>query len=501
MVLAGDNVGAARAGGGGWFTCVFWSQFQVGLQSMTEVEVFARLWRSNATCRGKALGIILALFFSANAVLIITYGISGVTGSSIVTGAFLVFSEVSIALLSLRQIRLVLTDFLFVALLVIIATSLAINGFAEPKEMILLAISLTAYPACRMLTPDLLRSASISFTIASAGLAIIGAVLTAAALFQQWPVPLGRPLVFGYFEAATHFLGASAFCLISLATLLAKPGRRALILFFFLSLPLVVFAASMVRFTFIALVMGLLVAFVYSHERRLRVHVAAIIIATLLSICAGLAMRYDAAIVMFNYAIEQNERSNDKSSKSNNAKDGHPVPNTKEYLSVPSTKEYLPVPSSSSVPILNHDLSVPSCSLKVNMRNSVAIRKALWGDALYLIPQASWFGFGLDRFMKLSCMESEIHTSVLQAVVEFGWIGGLLLVALIFSAGFSLLLIAKCGRTTRFVACAFTFVCIMSVAHGRISRDMLLFAMLGVSAGISESFRPKDSEQITRRTL
>ena len=42
----------------------------------------------------------------------------------------------------------------------------------------------------------------------------------------------------------------------------------------------------------------------------------------------------------------------------------------------------------------------PSCDLTVNPKNSIAIRKALALDGLYLIPRAGFFGTGLDSFME-----------------------------------------------------------------------------------------------------
>jgi hypothetical protein len=59
-----------------------------------------------------------------------------------------------------------------------------------------------------------------------------------------------------------------------------------------------------------------------------------------------------------------------------------------------------------------------SCYLTVNLRNSIAIRKALVQDALFLTPTSGWIGTGLDSFMKFSCIKlTEVHNSVLQPAV------------------------------------------------------------------------------------
>jgi hypothetical protein len=141
-------------------------------------------------------------------------------------------------------------------------------------------------------------------------------------------------------------------------------------------------------------------------------------------------------------------------------------------------------------PVLNHAVdrtTLPSCSLTINMDDSVAIRKLLLRDALVLIQNAGWIGTGLDSFMKLSCIkQTEVHNSILQAAVEFGWLGAFLLLLLIVSAGASILVPAMGDGASRFVLCSLSFVVLMSFAHGRISRDAVLFAFLGCAVGLKE---------------
>ena len=100
----------------------------------------------------------------------------------------------------------------------------------------------------------------------------------------------------------------------------------------------------------------------------------------------------------------------------------------------------------------------PSCRLAVNTRNSIAIRQALAKDAIYLIPTAGLVGTGLDSFMRFTCVEAhEVHISVLQAAVEFGWIGGTLWVLLMSVTIYRLAPLAKRCAAARFVLCSLVF--------------------------------------------
>jgi O-Antigen ligase len=199
-----------------------------------------------------------------------------------------------------------------------------------------------------------------------------------------------------------------------------------------------------VRFTFIALAGSLGLATILS-EAKQRKHVVAVALVILVAIAAGLLARYDQARLYADYAMEQ-----------------------------PSGFVGTEKP--------------PSCYLKINLRNSIAIRKVLIQDALFLIPRAGWIGTGLDSFMKFSCIRmTEIHNSILQAAVEFGWLGGSLLLVIVVVAAGSIFPLSRHDDTTRFVLCSFAFVVLLSLAHGRVSRDALLFALLGCAASLKET--------------
>jgi hypothetical protein len=95
------------------------------------------------------------------------------------------------------------------------------------------------------------------------------------------------------------------------------------------------------------------------------------------------------------------------------------------------------------------------------------------------------FGIGLDGFSNAPCQEKlQVHNSVFQAALEFGWIGGAALALMIFLAGGLLLPLARHDAEVRFVLCSLIYVVLLSMAHGRISRDALLFLFLGYAVSL-----------------
>jgi hypothetical protein len=86
-------------------------------------------------------------------------------------------------------------------------------------------------------------------------------------------------------------------------------------------------------------------------------------------------------------------------------------------------------------------------------------------------------------------MSMQVHNSALQALVEFGWIGGIALVALVLLSLARLLPIARYDDGVRFALCSLAYVAAISLAHGRSNADILLYALLGVAAGVYETYR------------
>ena len=138
----------------------------------------------------------------------------------------------------------------------------------------------------------------------------------------------------------------------------------------------------------------------------------------------------------------------------------------------------------------------PGCSTdaNVNLQNSMAIRKVLLYDAAFMLPSAGLFGHGLDAFMRKSCLAGhQIHNSFLQAFVEFGWLGGILFAMLVAKGLWSILKVARRDSASRFVFCCLTFVVLLCLAHGRFSREAVVFAWIGAVAGMTQPARVRSA--------
>ena len=243
--------------------------------------------------------------------------------------------------------------------------------------------------------------------------------------------------------------------------------RQTLILCISLVLPAAVFGASLVRFALASIVGALLINIFLNRDQRQRKYIAAVAVTVLISASLGFAVRYYTSMINFEEVtqIEDNQQN-------------------------PTLKKVLPIPSK-ALSLPSEALSVsspPSCDLQINKNNSVTIRKALLGDALYLAPRAGPLGFGLDSFLTYSCVGShQVHNSLLQAIVEFGWIVSGALIALIAYAGSFTLRSARRDPDVRFFFCSLAFLAALSLVYGRASREMALFAIIGASIGIIET--------------
>jgi hypothetical protein len=393
-------------------------------------------------------GAVLAILLAPQSVLLLCFGLTGSSGNSVFTGMLLATVTGAIALLCFRRnLDLKLADYLFVALLLCIASSVLLNGStSDAREYALLAVSLAAYPACRLISRADMVSARSPFIWSTGIVTLLGTVVTAVALAQQWHDQHGKPYVFGQDAGGTFFLGSLCFFIIALITSGRLAPRRTVLVSLLIFLPTAVFAASMVRFTFLALAGTLGLAVILSKAGQ-RKYIVAVGFVIFFAIVAGLAARYDKTGLFSDYVFEQ------------------------------SFGDYDPD-------------KPPSCYLKLNLRNSIAIRKVLAQDAFFLIPRSGWIGTGIDSFMKFSCIRlTEVHNSILQAAVEFGWLGGsLLLLVIIFAAG-AIFPLAMRDDAVRFALCSLAFVVLLSLAHGRISRDSALFALLGCAVGVGGAFR------------
>jgi hypothetical protein len=400
--------------------------------------------------RQASFGAALAVLISYNACLILGFGFFGSQGNSIVTGSLLFGLPLLLFLFSHRKItRIQPPDFIFAGLLTAAALSFLLNPHEtnSTKEHLLLLAALAGYIACRPVLAEDVAVARSAFERVTAAIVLVGAVFTAAEIFDQWDGPPGKPFVFGFNAAGTYFMASLGFLVIALVTVDKPSRKRTALVCALIFLPTAIFAAAMVRFAFIALAGSLFVAMILA-ERGKRWHVAAVAFTIFLAVAGGLGARYNAARTYASYILEQ------------------------------------------TVEIGPGAIGMPSCNLAVNMRNSIAIREALAKDAIYLIPTAGLVGTGLDSFMRFTCIKAhEVHVSVLQAAVEFGWIGGTLWALLMSVTIYRLAPLAKRNAAARFILCSLVFAILLSLAHGRISRDNTLFALLGAAIGVTTQTR------------
>jgi hypothetical protein len=326
-----------------------------------------------------------------------------------------------------------------------LASTLLNPGSATPKELALLCISLSAYPACRLISIDDIGGLQRAFVIVIGIIVCVGTVATLCALLQQWDSPHGKPLVFSFNAAPTYFLTSLGFLMLLLMTMTLTPRSTAVISVLSF-LPTAIFAASMVRFVFIALAASMLIALMTA-ERRKRKFIGVIIGVFLTAIMTGLAARSAQTRSLAELSLEE------------------------------------------SVVVGDDEDRSPSCNMRIDARNSIAIRRALAEDALFLIPKSGPIGTGLDSFMRKSCINAEVHDSVLQAMVEFGWIGGTTLVLLIASSAGPLLRYASLDRRAQFLFCGIAYVFLLALVYGRLSQDVMFFAFLGMANGAVASVR------------
>jgi hypothetical protein len=421
------------------------------------------------------LGASLAMAAMASAELILIFGAIGSTGNKYITGALFYGTLLAVLLLGLRGLpKWIIGDAIFATILIGIVASFATNPWlTNMREFLLLLVTLFAYVACRSISVEQLPTIRAAFKWTAGCIVFLGTILTGRALVEQWNNPHGHPFVFGFDNAATNFSYCLGFMVLAFVSgNLTK--RQTLILCASLILPAAVFGASLVRFVPAAVVGALLIDVFLIGDQRQRKYVVAVAATVLISASLGYAVRYQTSIIHFVVVppIEDDQQNLTFTKAS-------PIP--AKGLSIASKK-----PSDSPV---STNQTTPSCNLAINTNNnSVAIRKALLDDALFLAPRAGPLGFGLDSFLAYSCIgRHEVHNSLLQAVVEFGWIASSAIIALIAYVGFSTFQSARRNPDVRFFLCSLAYLVALSMVYGRASRETALFAIIGVSIGIIET--------------
>src|SRR5262249_24106914 len=107
------------------------------------------------------------------------------------------------------------------------------------------------------------------------------------------------------------------------------------------------------------------------------------------------------------------------------------------------------------------------------------VRRALYRNWVELLPDSGLLGIGLDGFVHRSCRKMEqVHNTLLQIVLEFGWPAAGLF-AFTIATGFARLFQARAEEQARFGLFALSFLTLMSMAHGQVSRERELFFFIG----------------------
>jgi hypothetical protein len=381
----------------------------------------------------------LALAVSTSPIIILFNGAAGTNGNAIVTGLVLAGSIGVLFLFShWRDFVVRPCDILFAVLVSSIVISFALNGLTDTKEEMLLALTLLAYPAGRLFSSD--NGINSSFVWVTSAIVVAGTIVTAFALYHQWYDETGaKILVFGFAAAPTNFLTSLGFLIIASA-IPKLTTRRTIIISALIFIPVVIYAASQVRFTFVAIIGSLIVGALVTQSTQRR-HIIVIAVVIMTGVLSGLVARSATTAKFTNFIFQESNEPTDKTRP-------------------------------------------PSCSMFVDHNNSIAIRKALARDALFLIPTSGPFGTGLNSFMALSCIgQYEVHNSFLQAIVEFGWIGGIAFVLLVALAGWRLVPMLE-NDEARFVLCCLVYVFLLDLAYGHVSRDISLFLFLGYASGL-----------------
>ena len=416
--------------------------------------------------RSTWLGLVLA----AGPLAVLAHG--ALDAGSLVTGLLLAIPIATLLVLGdWRTFSPTRCDVLFGIFVACTAISVAWNGIGAKKEFCLLLLTLAAYPAAR-LNGGHFRPMR-GFLIVAGVVVAAGTLATIPALLAQWS-DHGKPLVFDQFDAApAQFMTLLGFILVVLANGNASP-RNALLASLLLAIPVAVFAASVVRYTILALLVTLAVGIILSPPSRRRLSAVILVIVTAATVAGALARHKITATFATQLAaaveIEQPES-----------------PKVGAGTAV----------GRSTAPAA--ELDCPP----IDMNNSVAIRRQLHRDAFRLLPEAGLFGLGLDRFIGRGCVpDTEVHNTFLQAAIEFGWIAGVSLVLLTFSVGDARMRqFARTSPEIRIALCGLVFTILLTLAHGRVSRDIALFLFVGYAAALKRQSSDIAAAWLIRGTL
>lgn len=429
---------------------------------------------------------------STSSILDLVIGLSGRQSNSAFTGAFMLTTTIATFLFSRwKHFSFTFCDFLFFLYCVCIAISIGKNGWpADIKEVALLVLTLAAYPAGRLFSGEGIKP---SFFLVTSTIVLIGSIAAVYTLSQQWDGN-GKIAIFKLGAAATHFLFSLGFLLIAF-TCVQLTKRETVIVAALIFLPTLIFALAMVRVTFVAILASLVLAVIVSAPTQ-RKQVTTVILVVTTAVMLANIVRADKVAPFARDAIDAIFGKKELGKKESSVAEVYAAVDMRWIVAL-QKQGTIAVKEQQADPVKEQETSartvLPSCSMSVNTMDTIAVRRFLARDALSLIPEAGLFGIGLDKFLDATCLKDQVHNSLLQATLEFGWVAGAVLALLIASAAWRLLPFAREEFEARFFLCCLTYVSLLSMVGGRTSRDALLFLFAGLAAGFSHSGSPAAS--------
>ncbi|MCA1455253.1 hypothetical protein I6F35_18870 [Bradyrhizobium sp. BRP22] len=381
--------------------------------------------------------VLFAVLFAASPLAVLAHGWFS-TGSWF-TGFLMAGSTVALLVLGRwRDFEIDTRDVIFCCLLAVIGISLALNGIGPNRnEFYLLLLTLAAYPAARLCS---MHVSSGAFILVIAVLVAAGTLATIPWLIEQWSDPKHpKVAVFGVYDAApAQFTMLLGFLLLSVTSRRLTP-RWTILVAGLSAIPAFVFAACQVRFTFVAIAAAMLVAVGIAKQAQQRLYIIMILGVVSVAGFAGTAARWGTTKLFVEHAFE------------------------------------------------SATTSLDSGCAQIDIRNSIDIRKQLYIEAFRLLARGEAFGIGFERFPTMSCIPgTQVHSAPLQVAIEFGPLAGVLFVILIAKCiGARLYWLGRINPEARFVVAGVVFATILSLAHGRVSREIPLFLLLGCAAAVS----------------
>ena len=418
---------------------------------------------------------------SIGSLLVLFYGLLGSKGNSFSTAALIALPStlfICEALYSRYRPRLNLVDFIFCCFLFAVAVSFLTNELsAKTRDIALLILcAFLAYPSARVIRYCQISKILLYCFWLSASILIVG---TSATLYDL-AFSLGeRPIVLGFDHTVSVLsLSLAYFAISSIYQIQGWKSATAFFAMILIAISAFTFAASLVRFSLVATAVALLLAF-FLNPRKFTF---ACILVFSVSAGAGLVARSDLTSVMLGYIAEFPKQESDINPNE---------PKFRGSININPTYQTRPADLSSQQAVM------PSCRLKVNLRNSVVIREALYLDALSLAPTVGFFGYGLSSFSKMGCLPGyEVHNLFVQAIIEFGWFGGISFFLLLMIPFWRLFPVARKNADIAFMITLYAFMIMIDMAYGGINRELPLFVSVGAMVGIlttRTNYQPKAS--------